>query len=185
VQHDGRVAKRYANALFETAREAAVIDAVEEDLASIVALLRNNAEFRTMLLSPAVSRDRKLELVDKLFSDRVTALTMQALRLMLEKRREGEIQWVYAEFVRLRRENANILFVTVTSSEDLDPDLRARVLDKIASVTGKRIESEFKIDPKLIGGIRVAYENYVLDGSLKGELRRIREKLLHDVLKQS
>ena len=183
--HDVRVAKRYAKALFETAQENRVIESVEDDLGGIVSLLVNNAQFRSMLLSPEVSRDEKLKLVDKLFSDRITALTLEALRLMIEKNRENEVEWVQREYVSLRREFENKLFVIITTAEKLDDDQRQRLLSKLESITGKRLEAEYRIDPHLIGGISVAYENYVLNGSLRGELHRLRDRLLHDVLKQS
>jgi len=186
--HDVRVAKRYARALFETALDAKddkMVAAVEDDLGGIVALFANNRQFRDRMLSPQVSRDDKLGLVNRLFSDRTTALTLQALRLMIEKNREDEVEWVHREFARLRREHENKIFVVVTSSEALTSDQQNAVINKLESATGKNVEAEYKIDPQLIGGVRVAYDNYVLDGSLRGDLRRLREHLMHDILKQS
>ena len=183
--HDIRVAKRYAKALFDTALENRVVESVEDDLGGIVSLLINNRQFRAMLLSPEEGRDEKLGLVDRLFSDRITALTLQALRLMIEKNREDEIEWVQREYVRLRRDHENKLFVIITTAEKLDDDQRNRIVAKLEQLTGKRLEAEYRIEPHLIGGISVTYENYVLNGSLRGELQRLRERLLHDVLKQS
>jgi F-type H+-transporting ATPase subunit delta len=186
--HDVKIAKRYAAALFETALESKddkLVAAVEDDFGGIVSLLMNNERFRTLILSPEVSRDEKLGLVDRLFSDRITAVSLEALRLMIEKGREQEIEWVQREFVRLRRIHENTLFVVVTTAEALDEDQRVRLMTKLAQITQMKLEAEYRIDPHLIGGIRVAYDNYVLDGSLRGELRRLRERLLHDVLIQS
>ena len=183
--HDNRVAKRYALALFQTAQKYDVIRPVEGDLIGIVSLLEHNVEFRRLLLSPSVSREEKLRIVEKLLSDRVTAITLHAVRLMLEKGREEEIEWVQRDYVRLRRDHENVLFASITTSEALDDELRKRVVDKLAQLTGKSIEPDFRIEPHLIGGIRVAYENYVLDGSLRGGLRRMKEHLLRDVLKQN
>ena len=67
----------------------------------------------------------------------------------------------------------------------LEDDQRAKVVAKLEKVTGRKIEPDFQIDPHLIGGIHVEYENFLLDSSLRGELRRLRERLLLDVLKQS
>lgn len=189
--HDVRVAKRYAKALFETALESKdvrgqnLILAVEDDLGGIVALLINNRQFRSVLLSPEVSRDEKLSLVDRLFSDRITALTLEALRLVIEKNREDEIEWVQREYVRLRRDHENKLFVIITTAERLDTGQTQKLITKLETITGKKLEAEYRIDPHLIGGISVSYENYVLNGSLRGELQRLRERLLHDILIQS
>lgn len=183
--HDIRVAKRYALALFNTALKYNIISSVEDDLGGIVSLLIGNRKFRSLIMSPEVNRDEKLKMIDRLFSDRVTAITMQALRLLLEKNREAEIEWVQREFVRLRRKHENVLFATITSSEALDADQQKKLVARFEELTGMRLEPEFRIEPHLIGGVRISYENYVLDGSLRGELRRLKERLLHDVLKQS
>ena len=186
--HDLKIAKRYARALFETALESGddkLVAAVEDDLGGIVSLLINNARFRALILSPEVSREEKLGLVDRLFSDRITAVSLEALRLMIEKGREDEIEWVQREYVHLRREHENTIFLIVTTAEALDEDQRLMLIGKLTEITGKKLEAEYRIDPHLIGGIRVAYDSYVLDGTLRGELRRLRERLLHDVLIQS
>lgn len=186
--HELKIAKRYARALFETALESGdpkMVAAVEDDFGGIVALLVNNSQFSSLILSPEVSREDKLGLLDRLFSDRITAVSLEALRLMIEKSRENEIEWVHREFVALRREHENTIFIVVTTAEALDEDQRLMLIGKLTEITGKKLEAEYRIDPHLIGGIRVAYDTYVLDGSLRGELRRLRDRLLHDILIQS
>jgi F-type H+-transporting ATPase subunit delta len=182
---DHRVARRYAQALFATALKYEVVKSVEDDLNNIVGLLDNDEKFREFVIAPYTGRDQKIEIIVKLFSDRVTALTMQVLRVMLEKRREDEISGVRDEFVTLRRENEGVIFATVTSAFEIDETQRKPLLDKLEKTIGKTIEAEFKLDPQLIGGIRVAYGNYVLDGSIRGALSSLRDKLRHDLLKQS
>jgi len=181
---DSRVARRYAQALFMTALKYDVIKSVEDDLNSIVGLLENDEQFHEFVIAPYTGREEKIEIVDKLFSDRVTALTMQVLRVMLEKRREDEITGVRDEFVKLRRENEGVIFATVTSAEKIDDAQRKALMAKLEKTLGKKIEAEFKVEPQLIGGIRVAYGNYVLDGSIRGALSNLRDKLRHDLLKQ-
>ncbi|HLX77834.1 MAG TPA: ATP synthase F1 subunit delta, partial [Acidimicrobiales bacterium] len=115
---------------------------------------------------------------------RITALTMQVLRVMLEKRRESEIEAVHHEFVNLRRVATQTIHVAVSSAEALDEKQKQSIVAKIRKTTGKSVEADFAVEPNLIGGIKVAYENFVLDGTLKGGLARLRDTLKHDVLKQ-
>jgi F-type H+-transporting ATPase subunit delta len=182
---DGRVARRYAQALFETAQKYDVVKSVEEDLNAIDSLLENDKEFRNFFLAPHTGRAEKVAIAEKLFSDRVTAVSMQLLRLMLEKGREAEVQSVREEFSKLRRELENSTLATVTSATALDANQKRELLDQLAKANGKKFEAEFFVDPRLIGGVRVAFESYVLDGSVRGALAALREKLRHDVLKQA
>jgi len=181
---DSRVARRYAQALFSTALKYDVVNSVEDDLNGIVGLLENDPQFKEFVVAPFTGREEKIAIFAKLFSDRVTALTMQVIRVMLEKRREDEITGVRDEFVTLRREHEGVIFAVITSAWEIEEKQRKLLLTKLEKTLGKKIEAEFKIETNLIGGIRVSYGNYVLDGSIRGALSSLRDKLRHDLLKQ-
>jgi len=66
----------------------------------------------------------------------------------------------------------------------LDELQKKALVSKLETILGKKIEADFKIDPQIIGGIRVAYGNYILDGSIRGALSNLRDRLRHDLLKQ-
>ncbi len=184
AQQDSRIGKRYAHALFGTAQRYDVVQAVEDDLNAIVGLMEKDRRFRHFLIAPYTSREEKVKSLERMFSDRITALTMQVLRVMLEKRREAEIEAVRAEFIILRRAATDTIHVSVTSAEALDDKHRKALISKIEKTTGKKVEADFHVEAALMGGIKVAYENFVLDGSLKGGLARLRDSLKHDLLKQ-
>ena len=184
AQQDSRIGKRYAQALFTTAQRYDVVQSVEDDLKTIVGLMEKDRSFRHFVLAPYTSREEKVKIIERIFSDRITALTMQVLRVMLEKRREGEIEAVHDSFVELRRTATATIHVKVTSAEEMPGDQRSALLAKIEKSTGKKVEADFEIEPHLIGGVKVAYENFVLDGTIKGALGHLRDKLKHDLLKQ-
>ena len=171
--------------LFGAALQDGVVDAVETDLEAILSLIHGDESFRTFLYSPQVPRDEKVRISDKLFSDRITALTMSALRLLLEKRREPEFELVREEYARLRRLEGNVVYAVITSAAVLPQDQQVALIDKLTSKTGKKVEAVFKVDLALIGGVRVAYGSYVLDGSVRGSLERLADKLKYDLLKQN
>jgi len=183
--HDARVARRYANALFGIAKQSDVIRSVEDDLASIVKLLEHDAGFRDFMYAPYASRDEKTRLAERVFGDRVTALTMQVLRVLLEKRRENEISAIYGEYVALRRQHEQVVYATVTSADTLTSEEKNAIIARLESVLSKKVEAEFKVESTLLGGVKVAYENYVLDGTVKGSLRKLRERLRYELLKQN
>lgn len=182
---DQRVAKRYARALFNMARRLEMIESVEDDLQAIARLVSADPKFRGFLYTPLLGRNDKIRISEKLFSDCITSLSMQALRLLIEKGRETEIEGIRDSFAALRREHGQVLYVKVLTSEPLDPAQSKALIEKLGKESGKGVEAEFAIDKSLIGGIKVVYGNYVLDGSLRGGLSRLRDKLRYDVMKQS
>lgn len=94
-----------------------MVRAVETDLGAVVDALRSNPEFRHFTMTPLVGRDDKTTIFQNVFGDKVTSLTMQVLRLMIERGREADLESVHAEFVKLRRSEDGIVFATVTSRE--------------------------------------------------------------------
>jgi F-type H+-transporting ATPase subunit delta len=181
---DRRVAKRYARALFNTALKLDVVQPVEDDLNAIVRLMQSDEKLRDFILSPKVGREEKVQIAYKLFSDRVTAVTMQALRLLLDKRRETEIEGVLDEYQALRRMHGSVVYAVVMSAEELSEAEKKALIAKLKSQTGKEVEAEYRVDGALIGGVKVAYDNYVLDGSVRGTLNRLKDSWMRDVLKQ-
>ena len=181
---DTRVASRYAQALFDVASKQNIVSSVSDDLNAIVAALASDPKFHGFMQNPAFNRDTKLALIEGVFSDRVTALTMQLFRLLLEKRREGMIGAVASEFETLRREASNTLFAQVTSSVPLDDNQRKAIVAKLESSSSQRVEATYSVDASLLGGVKVQMGNYVLDGTVRGTLDRLKDKLLYDVLKQ-
>jgi F-type H+-transporting ATPase subunit delta len=182
---DVRVSRRYATALFDAASRANVVRAVEDDLQGVQAVLDGDAKFRSVLLAPVVSVEEKLALLSTLFGDRVTALTMQVLRVMLEKHREPEIAGLYREFAALRRTSEGVTYATVTAATPLTPEQKDAVVARVASQIGRNVEAQFLVDATVLGGVKVAFDNVVLDGTARGTLRRLRERLRNEVLKQN
>jgi F-type H+-transporting ATPase subunit delta len=183
--HDARIARRYAQALFATALKFDVVRAVEDDLEAISRLMETDKSFRDFIMAPYTSREEKARIAEKVFGDRITALTMQVLRVMLEKRREPELPLVRDEFTELRRRHENVVHALVTSAKELDGTQRTALVAKLQASLGKTVEADFEVDPSLLGGLKVAYENNVLDGTVRGALQKLRERLRYDLLKQS
>lgn len=181
---DSRVASRYAQALFDVASQQNIVTAVSDDLNGIVGVMDHDARFKSLISNPSFNRENKLKLMEAVFADRVTALTMQLLRLLLEKRRETLLAEVAKQFETLRRNASNTLFAQVTSAAELSDAERTALVQKLEQSSGQRVEATFSLDADLIGGVRVQLGNTVLDGSVRGTLDRLKDRLLYDVLKQ-
>lgn len=182
---DARVAKRYASALFNTALKQDILQSVEDDLEGICATISYSKELKRFLNNPTMSREAKLTLMEKTFGDRVTALTMHAFRLLLKRRREDLIQHVRMEFAELRRNHDNVSYAVIESSMELSDEHKQAIVAKVTEASGRKVEAEFRIDENIIGGVRVTYDNFVLDGTARGYLNRMKDRLLYDLLKQA
>ncbi len=182
---DVRVARRYAQALFKTALSHNVLAPVEEDLNGVSSLLQIDGGFKRFLHDPTISKVEKQGVINRTFTGKANQVTLSLLSLLLEKGREDEIDEVRLQYIELRRAHEQVSHVVVSSSEEMEEDQRRALVAKLTKTLGRTIEADFKVDPSLLGGVTVAFDNLVLDGSLSGALSKIKEKIFRDTLKQS
>lgn len=180
-----RIAARYAKALFEAAQKQKIVGSVGDDLNTIANLLRGDARLTKFITDPESTRVQKEELFDKVFSDRVTSLTMHLVRLVLEKRREAGLVDIRDAYDILRKESEKILSIKVTSARNLDDKERKGIEDKITKATGLKTDATYEVDPRVMGGVKVELEGYVMDGTVAGGLNRMRETLKGDLLNKN
>lgn len=180
-----RVASRYARALFNTAKHGNILDAVQSDLHGIADTLTRDARFKRFLLNPEVAREDKMTLLATVFSGRTTALTMQALRTLLQKDRQDLIEVVRSEFDALKRDHDKVVKIKIETARPLDAALRGAIVRKVETATSKTVQVEEEVIEGLLGGVRVRIGNFLMDGTVTGALGKMREKLQYDLLKQS
>jgi F-type H+-transporting ATPase subunit delta len=181
---DSRVAKRYARALFGASLKNGSLAQVDSDLEALARVFLDNAAFREFITSPSRSKGDKRAMCDKALAG-AAPLTRELMHLAVDKGRTEMLHIIQMEFAELRRQHEGKVQARVESAMELDEAQRQAVIAKITEATQRVVEAEFTVEPALIGGIRVIYDNYVLDGSVRGDLARMREKVLYDLLKQS
>lgn len=182
---DSRVAKRYARALFNAALKQQSLGNVDDDLAGITGALTNSEGFRKFLKSPNTTDENKVTLFEKTFASRVTPLTMEFVRMLIRKGRDEQLHQIQLEFAALKRQHESITRAVVTSADELSESEKTKIVSTIESKLGRKLQAEFQIDANLMGGVTVAYDDYVLDGSVRGKLNRLRERMIYDLLKQA
>ncbi len=182
---EGRVARRYASALYSAAKKSNAVEAVESDLISLVQTIRDSDHFRGFIINPEIVTEQKVALIERVFGERFSDLTYSFIRLILRKRREDSLGLVQQLFTELRRQNEGVAHIFVTSAQPLSQTHKSAVVEKLAQRTNRRIEAEFDVDPQLIGGVRVAYDDFIIDGTVRGNLARLRKKIVRDLLKQA
>ena len=182
---EDRASKVYASAIFAAAKNANLVSVVESDLSSLDHAFTTNSDLRVFLLSPNRTEVEKLALFDKVFGDKMTALTSNLIKMMIDKRREAEIEGVHAEFSELRRADEGILKAQVTSAIELTDSEKKLITDKLSAKLGKNVDAFFAVDTSIVGGVKVAYGEFVLDGTVKNSFNRLRESFRYDALKQA
>jgi F-type H+-transporting ATPase subunit delta len=169
---DRVLAGRYAAALFQAAAAKGEEQKVQADLGSAHKLL---LDAMAALRHPRVPPASKKKLVHDALGDKVGPTTLTFLDLLVDKKRFDLMIMVSAVYAKLAAEKRGAAKAHVRTAAPLSPDAQQLLVAKLKKFTGKEIELDVKEDPELIGGITVKIGDWVLDSSLRGQLRRLKE----------
>jgi F-type H+-transporting ATPase subunit delta len=175
---DTLIVRRYAEALFNQAKAADVVDLIESDLGLITYSFETIPSLEEAIVSPLIPAFKKREIVTSVFQNKVHELTLYYLYLLIDHRREEAIKHTEAEYIRLANEARGILAAEVTSAVELTEEEVVRLKQKLSEHTGKRVDIMVNVDPSIIGGLIVRIGDTVMDGSISGHLRRIKDEFL-------
>jgi F-type H+-transporting ATPase subunit delta len=175
----GSLAKRYAKALVEVAAAARELDPVARELGEFAALLRGQRQLRQFFANPSIQRRDKVGAYEQIAARlAVRPLTRTFLRVLLEAGRLGELENVLRAYEGLVDERLGRVKAVVTSAVPLPAETQERLRQRLQAELGKQVYLEARQDPGLLGGVVTRIGSVVYDGSLKMQLRRLREELV-------
>jgi ATP synthase F1 delta subunit len=170
------IARVYAEALFESARDRDKLDAVHSQLGEFVDALDTNRDMQVYFFSPYFSSAEKREGISRSVSGAEPEL-VNFLELLAEKHRMPAIFRVRRAFDDLWAEERKRLEVTLTSAIELDESIAKRVGAEIARQTDREIDLTSEVNPEILGGLVLRVGNMVLDASLRSKLERLRKEV--------
>ena len=176
------VARVYAQSLLELADAAGGDDKIVEtggELSVIAEMIRDDAEVAEFLRSPIVDSEKRAESLRRIFEGRVSDLVLRFMLVLNGKGRLGEFGAMasgYDQLVNERMGRVEVDVMTVDGS--LDPDQLALLGEKVEAKLGQKPVFHQYADESLIGGLVLRVGDQLIDGSVRGQLRRMREELL-------
>ena len=167
------VARVYAEALFDVAKEKGKLDEIGEQLDEFVDALDRDRDLQVFFFSPYFSSAEKREGISRAVSGAEPEL-INFLELLAEKHRMPAIFRIRDRFDELWAEANRRLEVTLTSAIELDPKLVQNVGAEIERQTKRTVDLRTEVDEGILGGLRLRVGNMVLDASLRSRLERLR-----------
>jgi F-type H+-transporting ATPase subunit delta len=168
------LAGRYATALYELADEAKQLDTVAADLARVRAMIEESDDLRRMISSPLISREQQAKSIDALVAQAgIGDLTRRFVRIVANNRRLFALRSVIDVFNRTLAERRGELTAEVTSAKPLTPQQAEAVNAALRGAVGRKVSMDLKVDPKLLGGLRVKVGSRLVDASLASKLQRL------------
>jgi F-type H+-transporting ATPase subunit delta len=170
--------RQYATALADVAITQRAADAVTEQLTGFGALYAESGELRNFLSSPAVTREAKHRVIEKLLS-RVggSEIVRNFLFVVIDHQRTHLLPEIIAAVQEEIKKHEGITEAQVSSAVELSKAQKAEMEFTLERLTGKRVEAKFSLEPSLLGGAVVRLGDTVYDGSLRSRLNNLRARL--------
>jgi F-type H+-transporting ATPase subunit delta len=174
------VSFRYAIALADSLSGSATDpQAIASQLKEFDTFLNESHELRIVFSTPAVSPEKKKAiLADLAQTTRLDAVTRSFLKVVIDHDRMPLLGEIAEAFEALLNERLGIAVAEVTAARQLDEDEKHELAEALAAKTGKKVRMNFSLDPSLIGGLVARVGSTIYDGSVRGQLGRLRAKLV-------
>lgn len=176
------VANVYGGALYSLADEENLADQILEELTVLQESFRAEPDFLKLLSSPNLSKAERCQVLDASFREKVHPYVLNFLKILTEKGYVRHFSGCYEAFTLHYNEANGILPVTAVTAVPLSDAQAEKLKQKLGSITGKQITLLSRIDPAVLGGIRLDYDGQRLDDTVSHRLDSLRELLRKTVL---
>lgn len=167
-------AKEYAVALFELAKEENSEKQFADALENIRAEFDGNPEYADLLSSPNISLRERRTLLENAFFGRVPEYVLSFVQLLCDKGHIRELGKCIGEYEQLNKAYESVSNARIVSFVPLTEKEKEALIKKLEKISGHHV-AEYEIDESLLGGVTVYMDDAVIDGSLKHQLKEVKE----------
>lgn len=172
------LASRYAQALLDVVQKNNQADKVLKETQLIWQYWQREEKIKHFLANPDFTKEKKKQFIEDSFSTLFSDIFLNFLYLLIDKNRLDYLSDIAAEYKKLYYELKGIEEVTVILAHSIDKPLLNKLENRIKKLIDKEIELKVEINPEILGGVSIYFKDHVIDGSLKYNLKQLKENLL-------
>lgn len=172
------VGRVYAEALIELAREQNVVSDLAQEVDSLLPHVGEGSELNRLLTNPAIGDGERAKIVQRVFEGKVSPLLYKMMRVISDKGRLGSLGQVLAGYLLAVADDRGHIEVQAFIASELDSGAAKKVADQIGQALGKTVSLTQKVDPALIGGLKIKIGDQLIDASVASQLRSMKNKMI-------
>jgi F-type H+-transporting ATPase subunit delta len=174
----GSLSRRYAKALFEIGSTQGGLDKIGADIHTLAQAMKESAELASVLASPAIRMSDRRKVLDGLLQRiGVVTVTRNFVYLLLDGERLSSLPAISRELDAMIEAKAGRVAAEIVSAKPLDPAQLSQITAALEKLSGKKVTLAKREDPELLGGVVAKVGDTVYDGSLRTQLRNLRDEL--------
>ncbi|MBI4855264.1 MAG: F0F1 ATP synthase subunit delta [Firmicutes bacterium] len=171
------VAKRYAQALFDTAVDKEIVDAMFDEFSSVIDLFKSETGLMDLMLTPSINTSEKKGILDRVLRKSLNQYLNNFLNILLDKNRFEFLIEIHDDFRQLVFPYKNMVEATVLTVVPLDEAQRVALEEKLALRFNKKVILDNKLDESILGGAVVYVGDQIIDGSIKNQLNQMKTQM--------
>ena len=172
----------YGESLYELAKDESLGKVIGEQLAVLQESFRQEPDFVRLLSSPNLTKAERCQILDDSFRGKVHPYVLNFLKILTEKGYMRYFSDCCDAYTALFDQDNGILRVDAVSAVALSQQQADKLKQKLARITGKEIMLRNRINPAVLGGIRLDYDGQRLDDTVSHRMDAIRGLLDKTVL---
>jgi F-type H+-transporting ATPase subunit delta len=176
------VAIRYAKALIDLATEQKALEAVNKDMELFIHTVKANPQLNAVLGNPIIYHDKKIKILDGIFADKVSKVTILFFNLMVNKSRADILYPAALEFVNQYDLVKNITNASVVSATELSEANKKTIIAEIEALTKGTVKLSTRVNPDLIGGFVLTVGDTQVDTSISSSLAKLKKEFAHSAI---
>lgn len=171
-----KATRRYSTALYQASLNEKKLEKVATDSINITNLVNSNRDLHLFFLSPVIRYDKKIQIVEKIFTKKIEKLTLDFIKLLIANNREPLLTEILNGFLELKNDAEGKVRASIKTAVEFDEKEKRKIKEKIDTFTGLNSIPEFSEDKSLIGGFTIQVKDMILDASIKRQLENIRSQ---------
>lgn len=165
---------RYATALFDLARGAKTVEAVEASLARLDDATRQSDDLRRLITTPTIARAQAAGAIKCVAAELgLDPLTTDFLGVLATNRRLAQVPAIIAAFRAMAANWRGETRAEVTTAHPLTDDQLIALRAKLRARVGRDVAVTPKLDPAILGGLIVRIGSQMIDGSIRTKLNTL------------
>lgn len=170
-----QIVKEYASALFELGIENDSAKEILSGLELVNEVFRSTPDFYVFLDAPAIPMSERIAALQDTFSEDVPEYVVSFLCILCRRGTVDLFPACAEEYEMLYNDRLRMAHAFVVSAVELTEDEKERLDRSLEKRSGKQVDIIYKVDPSLLGGMTVELDGVIIDGSLRGRLKTIKE----------
>ena len=177
-----QVANTYAQALYSLAKEEGLEAQILAQMQSLRQAFSQEPAFVQLLCAHNLSKAERCNILEESFRDKVQPYLLNFMKILTERGYMRHFGDCCEVFTQQYNEDHGILQVKAVTAVALTPAQAEKLKQKLSGITGKTIDLVCRVDPSVLGGVRLDYDGKRVDGTVANRLETVGKLLKNTVL---